>query len=98
MSGTALRLFRMIAYLALTLPLMPVQAVLVWRKSPAARRLPYWYHNRVCRLLGIHLLRRGAVSTHRPTLFVANHTSYLDIEIMGAAVEGSFVSKAEVSH
>lgn len=97
MSGTALRLFRMIGYLALTLPLMPVQAFLLWRKSPDARRLPCWYHNRICRLLGIHLQRRGAISGHRPTLFVANHASYLDIEIMGAAVEGSFVSKAEVS-
>lgn len=97
MSGIALRLFRIVGYLALTLPLMPVQALLLWSKSPGARRLPFWYHNRICRLLGIHLERRGMISTHRPTLFVANHTSYLDIEIMGAGVGGSFVSKAEVS-
>ncbi|HLI19638.1 MAG TPA: lysophospholipid acyltransferase family protein [Stellaceae bacterium] len=97
MSGIALRLFRIIGYLALTLPLMPVQAFLLWRKSPGARRLPRWYHNRICRLLGIHLVRHGTISTHHPTLFVANHTSYLDIEIMAAAVDGSFVSKAEVS-
>lgn len=97
MSGIALSLFRIVGYLALTLPLMPVQALLLWRKSPGARRLPFWYHNRICRLLGIHLERHGTISTHRPTLFVANHTSYLDIEIMGAGVGGSFVSKAEVS-
>jgi 1-acyl-sn-glycerol-3-phosphate acyltransferase len=97
MSGMALRLFRIVGYLALTLPLMPVQALLLWSKSPGARRLPFWYHNRICRLLGIHLVRRGIESTHRPTLFVANHTSYLDIEIFGAAVDGSFISKAEVS-
>ncbi len=97
MSGTALRLLRILGYFALTLPMMPVQAVLLAMRSSGASRLPFWYHNRVCRLLGIELIRRGAASTHRPTLFVANHTSYLDIEIMGAAVEGSFVSKAEVS-
>jgi 1-acyl-sn-glycerol-3-phosphate acyltransferase len=96
MSGVALRLFRILAYFALTLPLMPVQAVLLWRKSPAARSLPRRYHGWICRLIGVRLVRRGIYSTHRPTLFVANHTSYLDIEIMGAAVEGSFVAKAEV--
>jgi 1-acyl-sn-glycerol-3-phosphate acyltransferase len=97
MTGLALRVTRIAAYLALTLPLMPVQAILVWRNSPAARRLPVIYHGWICRLLGIRLDLRGVRSTHRPTLFVANHTSYLDIEIFGAAIEGSFVSKAEVS-
>ncbi|HEY3917392.1 MAG TPA: lysophospholipid acyltransferase family protein [Stellaceae bacterium] len=97
MSGFFLRVTRIAAYLALTLPLMPVQAVLLWAKSPQARRLPLVYHGWVCHLLGIRLDRRGTRSIHRPTLFVANHTSYLDIEIMGAAVEGSFVAKAEVS-
>jgi lyso-ornithine lipid O-acyltransferase len=97
MNGLALPVARIAAYLALTLPLMPVQAILVWRKSPAARRLPCVYHGWICRLLGVHLDLQGARSTHRPTLFVANHTSYLDIEIIGAAIEGSFVSKAEVS-
>ena len=97
MSGFLLRLLRIVAYLALTLPLMAVQAIFLWVKSPFARRLPFAYHGWVCRLLGIRLDLRGTRSTHRPTLFVANHTSYFDIEIMGAAVEGSFVSKAEVS-
>jgi len=97
MSRIALRLARIVAYLTLTLPLMPAQAALLWCKSPRARRLPQAYHGWVCRVMGIRLVRRGARSTHRPTLFVANHTSYLDIEIMGAAVEGSFVAKAEVS-
>jgi 1-acyl-sn-glycerol-3-phosphate acyltransferase len=92
-----LRVTRIAAYLALTLPLMPVQAILVWRNSPSARRLPVIYHGWICRLLGIRLDLRGVRSTHRPTRFVANHTSYLDIEIFGAAIEGSFVSKAEVS-
>jgi 1-acyl-sn-glycerol-3-phosphate acyltransferase len=98
MSGLALRLVRIAAYLALTLPLMPVQALLLWCRSGYARRMPVWYHNKVCRLLGIRLVYRGERSAHQPTLFVANHTSYLDIEIFGAAIEGSFVAKAEVAH
>jgi lyso-ornithine lipid O-acyltransferase len=97
MSGLLLRVMRIAVYFAVTLPAMPVQVVLLAIKSPRARRFPVIYHRLICRVLGIRLVCRGATSAHRPTLFVANHTSYLDIEIMGAAVEGSFVSKAEVA-
>ena len=94
--GPALRLVRAFAYCALTFPLMPVQAALLLLKSPLAERLPRCYHRLVCRILGITIERRGATSDARPTLFVANHTSYLDIEILGASIPGSFVSKADV--
>ncbi|HKT16890.1 MAG TPA: lysophospholipid acyltransferase family protein [Stellaceae bacterium] len=98
MSGLLLRLGRIAAYLAVTLPAMPVQAAFLIAKSPASRRFPLAYHRLCCRILGIALERRGPPSTHRPTLFAANHTSYLDITILGASIEGSFVSKAEVAH
>lgn len=97
MTGLLLRSGRIAAYLALTLPLMPVQAILVAFNSPRARRLPVVYHGWCCRILGITLERHGQPSAHRPTLFVANHSSYLDIEILGAVVEGGFVAKAEVA-
>lgn len=97
MSGLFLRVLRIAVYFAATLPAMPVQVVFLAIKSPRARRFPVAYHRFICRVLGIRLVRRGTISAHRPTLFVSNHTSYLDIEIMGASIEGSFVSKAEVS-
>lgn len=96
MSGVFLRAMRIAIYFAVTLPAMPVQVVFLAAKSKRARSFPLAYHRLICRLLGIRLVRRGTRSSHRPTLFVSNHTSYLDIEIMGAAIEGSFVSKAEV--
>lgn len=94
--GSALRLVRVVAYCALTFSLMPVQALLLLVRSPLAARLPPFYHRLVCRILGIAIERRGVPSPARPTLFVANHTSYLDIEILGAAIPGSFVSKVDV--
>jgi 1-acyl-sn-glycerol-3-phosphate acyltransferase len=97
MNGFLLRTGRMAAYLALTLVLVPVQAILIAAKSPWSRHLPTFYHRVCCRIFGFRLDLVGTPSTHRPTLFVANHTSYLDITILGAALEGSFVSKAEVS-
>jgi 1-acyl-sn-glycerol-3-phosphate acyltransferase len=92
-----LRLRRIALYLTLTLPLMPVQALLVACGSPLARRLPRFYHGLCCRILGIELELRGAPSPARPTLFVVNHTSYLDIAILGAAIPASFVAKSEVA-
>jgi lyso-ornithine lipid O-acyltransferase len=97
MTGLLLRSSRIGAYLAVTFAAMPVQLVLLVLKSPATRRFPVAYHRLCCRILGIKLRFEGAPSSDRPLLFVANHSSYLDIEILGAAVEGCFVSKAEVA-
>jgi 1-acyl-sn-glycerol-3-phosphate acyltransferase len=37
------------------------------------------------------------MSRNRPTLFVSNHTSYIDITVLGALIPGSFVAKTEVA-
>lgn len=94
--GSVLRLMRVFAYCALTVSLMPLQAVFLLLRSPFAERFPPIYHRLVCHVLGIVIERQGTMSLARPTLFVANHTSYLDIEILGASIPGSFVSKADV--
>lgn len=51
----------------------------------------------VCRLLGIRLLVEGAPFRRCPTLFVPNHASYLDIPVLGALLDATFVAKAEVA-
>jgi lyso-ornithine lipid O-acyltransferase len=88
---------RLIVYLLLTVPLMPVQALLVALGLRWARRLPHVYHRLCCRIFGIELVVEGDIAPARPTLFVANHISYLDIEVMSAAVETSFVAKREIA-
>jgi lyso-ornithine lipid O-acyltransferase len=97
MPGLMLRLGRIAAYTALTLPLMPVQTVLVAAESRWARRLPVVYHRLCCRIMGFHIECHGTISAQRPTLFIVNHTSYLDIMILSAAMEASFVAKSEVA-
>src|SRR4051812_14172517 len=87
---------RLLAYAALTFPLMPVQALFLAVSPALARRFPHIYHRMVCRIMGIELDIRGTISRHRPTLFVANHISYLDIEALSAAVPTCFVAKREV--
>lgn len=83
-------------FLALTVPLMPVQALLVRFWPAAARRFPHWYHRNVCRLLGVRLHIEGAVAQSRPVLLVSNHTSWLDIPVLSAVAPVSFVAKREV--
>jgi 1-acyl-sn-glycerol-3-phosphate acyltransferase len=59
--------------------------------------LPVFYHRLCCRLMGIAVVPVGEMSTRRPTLFVSNHTSYLDITVLGSLIPGSFVAKTEVA-
>lgn len=83
-------------FAGLTLPLMPVQGLLL-RYAPAkARVFPNWYHRRVCSLLGIRLNISGEVA-QGPVLLVSNHTSWLDIPVLSAVAPVSFVAKREVA-
>lgn len=83
-------------FFALTVPLMPVQALLVRVSLAAARRFPHWYHRHVCGLLGIKLDIDGAVASDGSVLLVCNHTSWLDIPVLSAVAPVSFVAKKEV--
>ncbi|MBA4130559.1 MAG: 1-acyl-sn-glycerol-3-phosphate acyltransferase [Hyphomicrobium sp.] len=84
------------SFMGLTLPLMPVQALLLSVSQSAARGFPHWYHRKVCRILGIRLHIEGAVAKDTPVLLVSNHTSWLDIPVLSAVAPVSFVAKSEV--
>lgn len=84
------------SFFALTLPLMPVQVLLLRTGSRRARTFPHWYHRQVCRLLGIRINVVGEVVRDRPVLLVANHTTWLDIPVLSAVAPVSFVAKKEV--
>ena len=88
---------RLLAYVFYTLPLMPVQALGVLFKLPFTVSLPLAYHRRCAGLLGLQLRTHGTLSTARPTLFVCNHATYLDIVTLGATLPASFVAKSEVA-
>lgn len=79
-----------------TLCLAPLQCVLLALRVPFARKLPMIWHRGVCRIFGFRIEHYGAMSRAKPTLFICNHSSYLDISALGAVLPGSFVAKAEV--
>jgi 1-acyl-sn-glycerol-3-phosphate acyltransferase len=94
--GTLRALVVLAAFAAFTLPLMPVQALLLRVSRGRARLFPHWYHRRLCRLLGVRLDVEGEVVKDRPVLLIANHTSWLDIPVLSAVAPLSFVAKKEV--
>lgn len=84
-------------FMLLTIPLMPIQALLIATGLPLKRYLPYWYHNVVCKLIGVRVHLSGAPIAPGPVLLVSNHISWLDIPVLGSIAPLSFVAKNEVA-
>lgn len=96
--GSAVRAVgRLLAYAAWTLLLIPAQAIAVALGARAASHIPLYYHRRCWPLLGLDVEIRGTPSAQRPTLFVSNHSSYLDITVLAGTLDVSFVAKREVA-
>lgn len=90
-------LLRLLAYVGWTLALLPAQIVAVALARRLSFAIPVLYHKGACRALGLRLERRGMPVRDGPVLFVSNHSSYLDIHVLGAVLTGSFVAKQEVA-
>lgn len=88
---------RLFLYLGWTLILLPVQIVAVAVPGRLKEWLPRFYHRRLWGPIGLDVQVRGTPSPARPTLFVVNHASYLDITVLGGLIEGCFVAKREVA-
>ena len=95
-AATSLGVMRIAGYVAITLPLMLVQAAGLSAGLTYVERLPLFYHRLICRIFGFRVKVIGERSSALPTLFVSNHVSYLDIELLGSLIPGSFVAKSEV--
>jgi 1-acyl-sn-glycerol-3-phosphate acyltransferase len=88
---------KLLAFILLTLPLMPVQQALLRFFPGAACAFPHHYHRLLCHLFGIRLKVSGSPPPPGPKLIVSNHVSWLDIVILSAVMPVSFVAKKEVS-
>jgi len=88
---------RLSLYGALTLVLVPLQAVILLLLPRLWWALPLFYHRVCCRIMGLRVRVVGTPSKTRPTLFVSNHVSYLDIPVLGSILPVSFVAKVEVA-
>ncbi|MEX0693034.1 MAG: lysophospholipid acyltransferase family protein [Rhodospirillales bacterium] len=80
-----------------TLALIGPYAVSAWlmptQKRPIAR---LWFKTCLA-LCGLDVRVNGTPHTEGPTLYAANHVSYLDILVLGSLVDARFVAKSDVA-
>ncbi len=86
----------LLRFFVITLAIMPLQAIALLLRRPAAKLIPFQYHRTVCAMLGIKIETYGSAVCEGPVLLVTNHTSWLDIPILSAIAPLSFVAKREV--
>ena len=93
------RLARRVALVAAwTLPCAAIQLLLIQLPGAGKKRLARLFWAGVCRILGIERRVVGTVAPDgRPILFACNHTSWLDVPVLGGTLQACFVAKAEVS-
>ena len=102
----AIRAVRRLVLVALwTLVAMLIQAVLLLLPGRAGlgaakRAFPRFYWGSLCWLIGLKVRTIGApahrTADGRPVIYVCNHTSWLDVLVLGAQLDACFIAKSEV--
>jgi lyso-ornithine lipid O-acyltransferase len=83
-----------------TLLCMPIQAVCLMLPGRPKVAFARFYWSMVSRLLGLQLRMTGTLASTRegrPVVFVSNHSSWLDIPVLGGRLDACFVSKDELA-
>ena len=72
--------------------------LLIWglKLETLRGRVVRFYYDLGRRICGVRLRIEGGVSPLRPLMLVANHTSYLDIFVLGSILPISFTPKSEI--
>jgi lyso-ornithine lipid O-acyltransferase len=88
---------RILGFVLLTVPLMPLQWLFIRLWPDMAKRFPHHYHKLLCRILGFETMVSGKLPEGGQCLIVCNHVSWIDIVVLSAVSPLSFVAKREVA-
>ncbi len=82
-----------------TLLAMPLQALLLLLPGQAKVVFARFYWAAMCRLLGLRVRVIGVQATapDRPVVFVSNHSSWVDVPVLGGRLNACFIAKEEVA-
>ncbi len=84
--------------LIITLIVMPIMFLIGKAlRIPQHAELVHLFHHFVCLILGLRKHFTGTISQARPTLYISNHVSYLDIFVLGG-LRAYFIAKSEVAN
>ena len=88
---------RGVSLLLATLPCLLIQAVLMLVPGRGRVVFARLYWAGLCRLMGLRVRVIGqARPSGRPVIYVSNHSSWLDVMVLGGTVEACFIAKSEV--
>ena len=83
-----------------TLCCIPIQSLLVLFEGKPRDVFAQFYWAVACRLIGLNVRVIGAAAhttaEGRPVVFVSNHSSWLDIPVLGSRLPAAFIAKEEV--
>tara|TARA_B100001179_G_scaffold99837_1_gene70835 strand:+ start:758 stop:1540 length:783 start_codon:yes stop_codon:yes gene_type:complete len=85
------------ALLVILLMLMPAGLAMLVGAERLRKRLVQATFRSLNAVLGIHVTLHGTMPEHRPLLMIANHSSYLDVLVLGGALPVSFTPKREIA-
>jgi lyso-ornithine lipid O-acyltransferase len=89
---------RLLLVLAWTLAAIPLQAMLLLLPGRPKERFARRYWRGLRGILNIQLSIHGEPTKHRPAIFIVNHSSWLDIVVLGSVLPACFVAKGEIAH
>jgi 1-acyl-sn-glycerol-3-phosphate acyltransferase len=75
----------------------PVYWGLLKINQPLGFRFGRFYLSTWRKCIGHQLIIKGKLSKAKPTLFIANHSTYVDILVLGTFIPARFVAKQEVA-
>jgi len=87
---------RIVSIILWTLIAIPIQAFLMVMPGRLNVGFGKAYHRGIAWLLGVRIQVIGAAVRSPATLYVSNHSSWLDVVVLGATLEAPFVAKREV--
>lgn len=89
-----LRVIAFFVLIAGSLPFLLGCMIFNRQKSVAVSRI---FYRLVLRAFGFRVRTHGIMTDAQPALFVSNHSSYLDVPVLGAVIPALFVAKADVA-
>lgn len=95
--ATGLAVWRFFLITMVYLAYTPIYWLLLKVNQPLGFRFGRFLLSTWRKCIGHKLIIKGELSQAAPTLFVANHSSYIDILVLGTFVPARFVAKKEVA-
>ncbi len=91
---------RLATFLTLILVMTPIHILARLSRHSDPFLIPCLFYKMLARMMALQVRTHGLMAESTPTspiLFVSNHSSYLDVPVLGSVIPAAFVAKSEVA-